>query len=97
MAENTVNKPETNSNEQDTKDVNGHRDVINHWMTSYGTMETEQAKGENLEDLLSTLQKQIKGSDWLKENTAEKWVAENKDLAEEFMKARENKEKKEDS
>ncbi|XP_071110179.1 uncharacterized protein [Haliotis cracherodii] len=97
MAENTDNKPETKTNEQDTKDVSGDRDIVNNWMTSYASMATEPPKGENLEDLLSTLQKQIKGSDWLKENTAEKWTAENKELAEEFMKAKECKEKKADS
>ena len=39
----------------------------------------------SLEELVGRLKVQIKESDWLKENTAEKWVAENPDLAREFM------------
>ena len=42
---------------------------------------------ETLEDLLGTLQKQMKSSDWLKQNTAEKWASENPDLAKEYMEA----------
>lgn len=40
---------------------------------------------ETLEDLIHTLNRQIKDSDWLKENTAEKWVAENPELAKAFL------------
>ncbi|XP_041377671.1 1-aminocyclopropane-1-carboxylate synthase-like protein 1 [Gigantopelta aegis] len=43
--------------------------------------------GESLEDLLSTLQSQIKSSDWLQKNTAEKWEAENPELAREYKEA----------
>lgn len=42
---------------------------------------------ENLEDLLLTLHKQLSDSDWLKKNTAEKWVEENPELAKEYMEA----------
>ncbi|WAR29502.1 hypothetical protein MAR_003070 [Mya arenaria] len=45
------------------------------------------AKGDNLEDLFSTLKQQISSSDWLKENTAEKWVKENPELAKDYMDA----------
>ena len=45
------------------------------------------AGGASLEDLLRTLNGQINSTDWLKENTAEKWVSENPKLAEEFMEA----------
>ena len=40
---------------------------------------------ESLEDLVRTLHCQIKDSDWLKENTAEKWAAENPELAKAFL------------
>lgn len=40
---------------------------------------------ETLEDLIHSLNRQIKDSDWLKENTAEKWVAENPELADAFL------------
>ena len=40
---------------------------------------------ESLEDLVRTLHRQIKDSDWLKENTAEKWAAENPVLAQAFL------------
>ena len=39
----------------------------------------------SLEELVGQLKVQIEQSDWLKENTAEKWVAENPELAREFM------------
>ncbi|XP_052787238.1 uncharacterized protein LOC128222304 isoform X2 [Mya arenaria] len=48
---------------------------------------TSGAKGDNLEDLFSTLKQQISSSDWLKENTAEKWVKENPELAKDYMDA----------
>ncbi|KAH3746665.1 uncharacterized protein LOC127847919 [Dreissena polymorpha] len=44
-------------------------------------------KPDSLEDLFSTLKNQISSSDWLKENTAEKWVQENPELAKEYMDA----------
>ena len=37
-------------------------------------------KGESLEDLVGNFQQQVKNSDWLKENTPEKWISENKEL-----------------
>ncbi len=43
---------------------------------------------EKLENLVEQLQSQIKGSDWLKENSAEKWVEENPELAKEFSNAK---------
>ena len=42
--------------------------------------------GDTLEDLVRTLNLQIQDSDWLKENTAEKWVADNPELAKAFLK-----------
>jgi len=41
--------------------------------------------GESLEDLIRSLHRQIKDSDWLKENTAEKWAAKNPELAKAFL------------
>ena len=45
----------------------------------------ESENGESLEDLLRTLHQQIQNSDWLKENTAEKWMEENPELAKAFL------------
>ena len=50
-----------------------------------GASHAELAEDENLEDLVRTLHRQIQDSDWLKENTAEKWMAENPELAKEFF------------
>jgi len=36
--------------------------------------------------LVRTLNHQIQNSDWLKENAAEKWMADNPELAKEFVK-----------
>lgn len=36
---------------------------------------------DNLEDLLRRLNNQIQGSDWLRQNTAEKWLSENPQAA----------------
>ena len=41
--------------------------------------------GESLEELIRGLHRQIKDSDWLQENTAEKWAAENPELAKAFL------------
>lgn len=43
------------------------------------------ADGESLEDLIRNLHRQIKDSDWLQENTAEKLAAENPELAKAFL------------
>ena len=51
-----------------------------------GASNAEHAGEENLEDLVRTLHRQIQDSDWLKENTAEKWMADNPELAREFFK-----------
>ncbi|KAL9955480.1 hypothetical protein ACROYT_G036811 [Oculina patagonica] len=51
-----------------------------------GACHTASAGDESLEDLVRTLHQQIQGSDWLKENTAEKWMADNPELAKEFLK-----------
>ncbi|XP_048731861.1 uncharacterized protein LOC125648869 [Ostrea edulis] len=40
-----------------------------------------------IQNMMRDLHKGIKNSDWLKENTAEKWVSENPDLAKEYMQA----------
>ncbi|PFX30664.1 1-aminocyclopropane-1-carboxylate synthase-like protein 1 [Stylophora pistillata] len=50
-----------------------------------GLVESEEV-GESLEDLVRTLHQQIKNSDWLKENTAEKWMEDNPELAKAFRK-----------
>ncbi|XP_022344185.2 uncharacterized protein LOC111137160 isoform X2 [Crassostrea virginica] len=42
---------------------------------------------DSLQDLMRDLHGKIKNSDWLKENTAEKWTAENPDLAREYLAA----------
>ncbi|XP_071133433.1 uncharacterized protein [Mytilus edulis] len=42
---------------------------------------------DTIEDMLKTLNKNIKSGDWLKENTAERWVQENPKLAEDYKKA----------
>eukprot|EP00112_Aurelia_sp_Birch-Aquarium-sp1_P009767 Seg212.10 transcript_id=Seg212.10/GoldUCD/mRNA.D3Y31 product="putative inactive 1-aminocyclopropane-1-carboxylate synthase-like protein 2" protein_id=Seg212.10/GoldUCD/D3Y31 len=39
---------------------------------------------ESLDDLVTNLQEKIRGSDWLEENTAEKWSKENPELASKF-------------
>lgn len=54
-----------------------------------GLVESED--GESLEDLVRTLHQQIKSSDWLKENTAEKWMEDNPKLAEAFLKQKSEK------
>lgn len=46
------------------------------------SMNTEE---ESLEDLIRGLHQQIKDSDWLLEHTAEKWAAENPELAKVFL------------
>ena len=51
-----------------------------------GTSNVENAEDENLEDLVRILHQKIQSSDWLKENTAEKWMADNPELAKEFFK-----------
>lgn len=50
-----------------------------------GASNAENAGDEKLEDLVRTLHRQIQSSDWLKENTAEKWMADNPELAKEFL------------
>jgi hypothetical protein len=40
-----------------------------------------------IQNMMRDLHKGIKHSDWLRENTAEKWVSENPDLAKEYMDA----------
>ena len=42
---------------------------------------------DSLQDLMRELHGKIKNSDWLKENTAEKWTAENPELAREYLAA----------
>ena len=42
---------------------------------------------DSLQDLMRDLHGKIKNSDWLKENTAEKWTAENPELAQEYLAA----------
>uniref|UniRef100_A0A0B6YBN5 Uncharacterized protein n=1 Tax=Arion vulgaris TaxID=1028688 RepID=A0A0B6YBN5_9EUPU len=44
-------------------------------------------KRESLEDLLTTLSNQINNSDWLQQNTAEKFAVENPEVAEAFRDA----------
>ena len=39
---------------------------------------------ETLDDLVSNFMNQVKGSDWLKENTAEKWEKENPEVATQY-------------
>ena len=51
-----------------------------------GASNAENAGDENLDDLVRTLHRQMQSSDWLKENTAEKWMAENPELAKGFFK-----------
>ena len=51
-----------------------------------GAGNAENSGDENLEDLVRALHRQIQGSDWLKENTAEKWMTDNPELAKEFFK-----------
>ncbi|XP_006815690.1 1-aminocyclopropane-1-carboxylate synthase-like protein 1, partial [Saccoglossus kowalevskii] len=46
-----------------------------------------QKKEDCLEDLLTGLQHQIKTSNWLKDNTAEKWINENPMLYQEYKEA----------
>ena len=43
------------------------------------------AGADNLEDLLSQLGQQINSSDWLKQNTPEKFAAENPEVAKAFQ------------
>ena len=47
------------------------------------SMNTEEE--DSLEDLIRGLHQQIKDSDWLLEHTAEKWAAENPELAKVFL------------
>lgn len=51
-----------------------------------GASHAENAGDETLEGLVRTLHQQIQDSDWLKENTAEKWMADNPELAKAFIK-----------
>ncbi|KAK3779425.1 hypothetical protein RRG08_015826 [Elysia crispata] len=44
---------------------------------------------ESLEDLLTTLSNQIRSSDWLEKNTAEKFALENPEVAQAFKDAAE--------
>ena len=41
----------------------------------------------SLQDLVTSFKTSIATSDWLKENTSSKWIAENPELAEEYLKA----------
>lgn len=50
-----------------------------------GASLAENADGETLEDLVRTLHQQIQNSDWLKENTAEKWMEDNPEFAKAFL------------
>ena len=50
-----------------------------------GASHAERAGDETLEDLVRTLHQQMQDSDWLKENTAEKWMADNPELAQAFL------------
>ena len=52
----------------------------------HGASQAESAGDETLEDLVRTLHRQMQDSDWLKENTAEKWMADNPELAQAFLK-----------
>ncbi|XP_013096832.2 1-aminocyclopropane-1-carboxylate synthase-like protein 1 isoform X2 [Biomphalaria glabrata] len=53
-----------------------------------GIAQSQSAHGEEtLEDLLSTLSQQIKSSDWLQLNTAEKFAKENPEVAQIFKDA----------
>ena len=45
----------------------------------------ESTNSAPLEDLVRTLHEQMKESDWLKTNTADKWVQENPELAKAFL------------
>ena len=51
-----------------------------------GASHAESMDGDTLEDLVRTLHRQIQNSDWLKENTAEKWMGDNPELAKAFLK-----------
>ncbi|XP_061197941.1 uncharacterized protein LOC133206049 [Saccostrea echinata] len=52
------------------------------------TKETSSRESQDLlQDMMKDLHKGIKSGDWLNENTAEKWVSENPDLAKEYMEA----------
>ena len=44
-----------------------------------------QPAQESLEDLLRCLNQQIKGSDWLQHNTADKWIQDNPEAAQELQ------------
>lgn len=41
---------------------------------------------ENLEDLVKSFMSQVSNSNWLQQNTAEKWEKENRELAEMYKK-----------
>ena len=45
---------------------------------------------EGLDDLVTKLKQQINSNDWLQENTAEKWVQENEELAAKFLEQKKN-------
>ena len=45
----------------------------------------ERKESTSLEDLVRTLHLQLKDSDWLQNNTAEKWIEENPEFAKDFM------------
>ena len=72
-------KPKGSGTEMDRTDVQLTQNEV-------GASNAEHAGDENLEDLVRTLHRQIQDSDWLKENTAEKWMADNPELAKEFFK-----------
>ena len=59
--------------------------LVDHKIDKDDTCCSANTGGESLEDLLNTLHRQMKNSDWLKENTAEKWAAENPELAKAFL------------
>lgn len=51
---------------------------------------SDAQKKESLEDLLSTLSQQINSSNWLQQNTPEKFAQENPEVAEVFKSVRES-------
>ncbi|GFR93200.1 1-aminocyclopropane-1-carboxylate synthase homolog [Elysia marginata] len=59
--------------------------------TSNQSQDMNKAKPqkESLEDLLTTLSSQIRSSDWLEQNTPEKFALENPEVAQAFKEAAE--------
>lgn len=52
------------------------------------TAESTQSNAESdLQSLIRTFQSEVKTTDWLKENTAERWEKENPELATEYKNA----------